>query len=130
MSILRALSLGLHLDEDYLGNCHTAVDNQLRLLHYPRRVVPSRSLASHQSDWRNGRAIQSVPIKQIEKHEIERIGTHSDFGSITLLLQDSAGGLEVEDPHKPGTFMAATPVEGAIIVNAGDFLMRCESPTA
>ncbi|KAI0732023.1 thymine dioxygenase [Fomitopsis betulina] len=101
LSILRALSVGLHLDEDYLGERHAASDNQLRLLRYP-----------------------SIPIEQIEKNEVERIGTHSDFISITLLLQDGAGGLEAEDPKNPGTWIAATPVEGAIVVNAGDFMMR------
>ncbi|KAH9936297.1 thymine dioxygenase [Fomitopsis serialis] len=106
LTILRALSLGLNLEEDYLEKCHTAVDNQLRLLHYP-----------------------SVPVEQVERHEVERIGAHSDFGSITLLLQDDAGGLEVEDPNKPGTFRAATPVEDAIIVNAGDFLERWSNDT-
>ena len=40
LSILRAISLGLHLDEDYLPNCHTAAANLLRLLHYPRCVAP------------------------------------------------------------------------------------------
>ncbi|PCH40084.1 thymine dioxygenase [Wolfiporia cocos MD-104 SS10] len=106
LNILRALALGLHLDEDYLVKYHATANNQLRLLHYP-----------------------SVPVKQIERNEIARIGAHSDFGSMTLLMQDNAGGLEVEDPHKPGEFKSATPVEGAIVVNAGDFLMRWSNDT-
>ena len=36
LTLLRALSLGLHLEEDFLEKFHTAPDNQLRLLHYPR----------------------------------------------------------------------------------------------
>ncbi|KAH9841554.1 Clavaminate synthase-like protein [Rhodofomes roseus] len=101
LTILRALSLGLHLEEGFLEKFHTAPDNQLRLLHYP-----------------------SVRVDDLERDEIARIGAHSDFGSITLLMQDNVGGLEVENPHKPGEFTPATPVEGAIVVNAGDFLMR------
>lgn len=50
---------------------------------------------------------RSIPIEQIEKNEVERIGTHSDFISITLLLQDDAGGLEAEDPKNPGTWIVS-----------------------
>lgn len=46
----------------------------------------------------------SVPADALEQDRIARIGAHSDFGSITLLLQDDVGGLEVEDPHNPGQF--------------------------
>lgn len=49
---------------------------------------------------------------------------NQDFGTCTLLLQDSVGGLEVESPSKPGVFIAAPPVEGAVVFNIGDFLMR------
>jgi len=101
LPILRALALGLHLQEDFLAKYHVEADNQLRLLHYP-----------------------SVPAERLEKQEVARIGAHSDFGSITLLMQDDVGGLEVENPNRSGEFNAAPPIEGAIIVNAGDLLMR------
>ncbi|KAI9058367.1 thymine dioxygenase [Trametes sanguinea] len=100
-NILRALCLALGIPEDYLVKYHEAHDNQLRLLHYP-----------------------SVPVQDLEEEKISRIDAHSDFGSITLLLQDDVGGLEVEDPNKPGHFISAPPIEGALIVNAGDFMMR------
>ncbi|KAJ7731565.1 Clavaminate synthase-like protein [Mycena maculata] len=106
LNILRALALGLHLPEDYFLKSHTAPDNQLRLLHYP-----------------------SVPTEALQTEKIARIGQHSDFGSITLLLQDDVGGLEVEDPHVAGVFRPAPPVPGAIAVNAGDFMMRWSNDT-
>ncbi|KAI0310741.1 thymine dioxygenase [Amylostereum chailletii] len=100
-SILGALALGLHLPETFFDEFHQDRDNQLRLLHYP-----------------------SVRTDSLMNEEITRIGAHSDFGSITLLFQDQVGGLEVEDPLSPGQFKPVTPVKDALIVNAGDFLMR------
>ncbi|KAK7455781.1 hypothetical protein VKT23_010812 [Stygiomarasmius scandens] len=81
MNILRASAIGLGLPEDYLTNFHTKADNQLRLLRYP-----------------------SVPLESLERDEIVRISAHSDYASITLLFQDHIGGLEVEDPKRPGSF--------------------------
>ncbi|OJI99007.1 hypothetical protein ASPVEDRAFT_80633 [Aspergillus versicolor CBS 583.65] len=49
----------------------------------------------------------------------------SDFGTITLLFQDSVGGLEVEDQAEPGRYLAVEPADCAdIIVNVGDCLQR------
>ncbi|KAI0822286.1 thymine dioxygenase [Trametes gibbosa] len=101
LQILRALALALGISEAHLVPHHNAHDNQLRLLHYP-----------------------SVPAQELLDEKITRIDAHSDFGSITLLLQDDVGGLEIEDPNSPGHFMSAPPVQGALIVNAGDFMMR------
>jgi isopenicillin N synthase-like dioxygenase len=51
------------------------------------------------------------------------IGAHTDFGALTLLLQDEVGGLEVL--HKPtGTWHAVTPVKGAYVCNIGDLMQR------
>jgi isopenicillin N synthase-like dioxygenase len=44
--------------------------------------------------------------------------------TITLLFQDECGGLEVEDPKNPGSFLSAPPVKDALIMNVGDLLMR------
>jgi len=51
------------------------------------------------------------------------IGAHTDFGALTLLLQDDIGGLEVF--HKPTeTWHGVTPVKDAFVVNIGDMMER------
>ncbi|OQU98354.1 hypothetical protein CLAIMM_04151 [Cladophialophora immunda] len=101
LEILRAIAIGLDIDENYFVNFHADADHLLRLLHYPpveRKALVSGSKA--------------------------RIPAHSDYGSITVLFQDAVGGLQVEDSKNPGHFLPAPPLKGAAIVNIGDFLMR------
>ncbi|KAF4623415.1 hypothetical protein D9613_002416 [Agrocybe pediades] len=99
--ILRVLAVGFGLPEDYFFQYHSKADNQLRLLHYP-----------------------SIPSSMLADERASRIPSHTDFCSITLLLQDDIGGLEVEHPKKPGIFVPVPPIPESIVVNAGDFLMR------
>jgi len=68
-----------------------------------------------------------APVEVFTSGAKGRVAAHTDFGTCTLLFQDpqdKLGGLEVEDPHKPGHFVPAPPVEGTIVFNIGDFLMR------
>ncbi|NUR63800.1 MAG: isopenicillin N synthase family oxygenase [Catenulispora sp.] len=48
------------------------------------------------------------------------VGTHKDYGFITLLLQDTVGGLQVQRPD--GTFLDVPPMPGAFVVNLGELL--------
>ncbi|KAK6200682.1 hypothetical protein LQW54_009643 [Pestalotiopsis sp. IQ-011] len=100
--ILRAVALGIGLeDEDYLLRFHSGVNNQLRLLHYP-----------------------PVETEKLSSNALARMPAHSDWGSVTMLFQDDCGGLQVEDPSVPGTFVDATPLRRALVMNVGDLLMR------
>ncbi|MCQ1948156.1 isopenicillin N synthase family oxygenase [Arthrobacter sp. zg-Y1116] len=49
------------------------------------------------------------------------VGAHADYGFITLLLQDSVGGLEVK-PHESDTWLPVEPIPGALVVNLGEML--------
>lgn len=100
LSILEALGLGLGLSNpDQLLQSHSGINNQLRLLHYP-----------------------PIEAREVEDGRSARMEAHSDWGSITLLFQDECGGLEVQG--QDGSFVALEPVNGALVMNVGDLLMR------
>jgi len=40
-----------------------------------------------------------------------------------MLFQDDVGGLELQDPRTEG-WIAATPTEGGVVLNTGDFMER------
>lgn len=48
------------------------------------------------------------------------IGAHTDYGFLTILSQDSVGGLQVQ--NKAGEWISAPPVEGTFIINIGDLV--------
>ncbi|MEY8875177.1 MAG: isopenicillin N synthase family dioxygenase [Leptothrix sp. (in: b-proteobacteria)] len=92
---LMALGLGLPRNhfEPYLRNPMPV----LRLLHYPPQ-------AASQLEGQIGS------------------GAHTDWGGITLLAQDHAGGLQVQS--RDGRWLDARPIEGAFVVNLGDLMQR------
>lgn len=105
INVMRAIAVGMGLDEAYFDGYTDVGDNTLRLLHYPE--VEKSVFASN-------------------KLQV-RAGEHTDYGSITLLFQDMRGGLQVKSPK--GTFVDATPVPGSVVVNAGDLLARWSNDT-
>ncbi|KAJ7498662.1 hypothetical protein FB451DRAFT_1016350 [Mycena latifolia] len=98
--VMRSIAIGLGLEESFFDEKIQEQCHNLRLLSYP-------------------------PIKRalLENEGQARAGAHSDYGTLTLLFQDSVGGLEAQNPHT-GVFIPATPIPGTIVVNVGDLLAR------
>ncbi len=95
-NILRAFAIALGRPEEFFTDRHSR-HYFLRMLHYP-------------------------PIDQSPELGQLRAGEHTDYGSITLLLQDRVGGLEVRT--RRGNWVAAPPIEDTIVVNVGDAMQR------
>ena len=73
--IMRAIALGMKLEETFFDDFVQQGDNTLRLLHYP-----------------------AVPKGGFDGGKSERAGAHTDYGTVTFLFQDERGGLQVEPP--------------------------------
>ncbi|MCJ1445001.1 MAG: hypothetical protein MMC23_005505 [Stictis urceolatum] len=99
-TVMRALALGLGLDEGFFDGFVKVGDNTLRLLHYPP---------------------VSSEVFRRNKGQV-RAGAHTDYGSITLLFQDQRGGLQVQT--EGAEWKDVTPIPGTVVVNAGDLLAR------
>lgn len=51
------------------------------------------------------------------------IGAHTDFGAVTMLLQDNTGGLQVWN-NSSSEWVDVTPIPGAYVVNLGNLMMQ------
>lgn len=97
LRLLRPVALALGLPGDWMAPFFARPTTFLRLLHYPPQAPDA-----------GPDAFGSAP--------------HTDYGFITVLTQDSNGGLAVR--RRDGTWLAAPPVAGTWVVNVGDMLSR------
>jgi len=96
--VMAAVARSLVLPEDYFAHRYTADPLILfRIFLYPSRPVPEGL------DVRDG------------------VGEHTDYGLLTLLRQDSVGGLQV---RTDAGWIEAPPIEDSFVCNIGDMLDR------
>ncbi|GKT61413.1 hypothetical protein ColTof4_02944 [Colletotrichum tofieldiae] len=107
LQLLSALAIALGISEDHHKGLHNRAENEFRLLHCP-----------------------AIPAAELADGTATRIAEHTDFGTITMLFQDSVGGLQIEDQTKPGVFRSVeSAVPTDIILNIGDSLQRLTNDT-
>ncbi|MCU1517930.1 MAG: 2OG-Fe(II) oxygenase [Pseudarthrobacter sp.] len=96
MELMRAIAVSLHLDEDYFDEPFRGTPAWMgKLVHYVGGVV--------------------------EAAGDQGVGSHADYGFVTLLLQDGVGGLEVLPPGAT-EWAPVEPIPGALVVNLGEML--------
>jgi isopenicillin N synthase-like dioxygenase len=94
-TVLKGLALALELEEDFFFNHYTSDPLLLfRIFHYP---------------------------PQENNYEQWGVGEHTDYGLLTLLLQDDVGGLQVKTA---AGWVDAPPIENTFVCNIGDMLDR------
>lgn len=97
-----AFAHDLGMPEDFFDDKLDRPLATLRLLHYPERPA----------------AMEAGQLGA---------GEHTDYGCVTLLMTDDAGGLEVRT--REGAWLPAPHVPGAYVCNIGDCLMRWTNET-
>jgi isopenicillin N synthase-like dioxygenase len=92
--LLGGFARALGREPDYFQNYFTKPLSQLRLLHYPPQAAAGA----------------------------QGVEAHTDPGALTILLQDSVGGLEA--CNRDGCWVAAPPIPYSFVINIGDMMQR------
>ena len=95
--LMSLFARGLGLPAGFFSPLIDESPNALRAINYPARATPAGP-------------------GQL------RAGAHTDYGTLTILRQDSVGGLEVQDAA--GNWAGVGPVAGAFVINLGDLMAR------
>jgi isopenicillin N synthase-like dioxygenase len=114
--VLSVVAQTLYLDSNYFGDFTEGAVATLRYLHYPPQPKDSDEKLSR------------------------GIGAHTDFGSVTLLMQDEVDGLQVWEKTTEewldvscavslesdlvANVLQVAPIKGAYVVNLGNMFMR------
>jgi isopenicillin N synthase-like dioxygenase len=92
-TLLDLFELGLALEPGALRKFHEKDMNMLRVLHYPPQEPDSQGLGAR---------------------------AHTDTNTLTVLLQDAIGGLEIQNGQEE--WVAVPPMAGTLVVNVGEVL--------
>jgi len=104
-ALLRILALGLGLPREYFD-----------------------ALVEGENAMMTCRAHRYRPKPVGDAGETKGVGAHTDFGALTLLMQDDVGGLEVFN-RASQTWHPVPPLVDALVVNLGDLMGECPDGT-
>jgi len=91
--LIQAFAAALEQPEDIFASIYNDLPNQrIKIIRYPGRDA---------------------------EEETQGVGAHKDSGFVTVLLQDTARGLEVETPNG---WIGAPPKPGTFVINIGELL--------
>lgn len=93
--VMEAFAIALDLPLDFFRKCHEGDNTALRYLHYP------------------------LITEELTEEQLG-CGTHTDFGTITLLFQEDIGGLQVQG--RDGNWRDAIYIPDTIVVNTADLV--------
>ncbi len=97
-ALMEGVAESLGLERDYFHRAYTADPTVLfRIFHYPAEPEP------------------------VDGEERWGVGGHTDYGLLTLLAQDTNGGLQVKSRRG---WVEAPPIPGTLVCNIGDMLDR------
>lgn len=94
--LLSAFARGLGVQENFFDDKFRKPMAQIRMLRYPPNLNKTETQIG--------------------------AGEHTDFGWITMIVQDEIGGLEVLDSE--GRWIDVPPIPGSFVVNVGDLMSR------
>jgi len=102
--LMQGIAISFGLPKNFWDDYFTAEESFLlaRMLHYPPE--------SEKPNFWNGIEVGSG------------IGPHTDYGCLTILIQDEVGGLQVQT--QPGKWIDAPYRPGCFVLNVGDMLMH------
>jgi isopenicillin N synthase-like dioxygenase len=103
--LMRLVAISFGLKEDYFEPLFNPTLSTLRFLHYPARTIKSEENAVNDHD-----------------DALLSCSKHTDSGIVTLLCQDTVGGLEVL--NSLGQWIPAPYVSESLVVNLGDLMTR------
>lgn len=114
--LLSLLAISLDRPANYFDHYLTNSLSTLRLLHYPPNDTDSAN--------RSSSTVDSITDSVASTDSLDNVKLsctpHTDSGILTLLHQDSTGGLEVR--NAAGNWIAAPYIPGSIVVNIGDLM--------
>jgi isopenicillin N synthase-like dioxygenase len=101
--LLRLFAMALQLDHEFFADKIHYHRSSLRALNYPEQPADAKPLPGQL-----------------------RAGVHTDYGSITILLQDAVGGLQVSS--RQGEWQDVPYIPDSYVINLGDLVSFVNTP--